>query len=253
MNLMKENKIGVVILAAGKGTRLNCTDKPKVMLGIGGRPIVSYVVETLFEARFSKEQVVLVVGFESEKVKEYFGDTVTYAKQIEQLGTAHATYVGMEKLPEGIENVLVLGGDDSAFYSKETLLNFINKHVENNATLSLLTSEVENPESLGRVIRNNNDEFEKVLEKEQLDDEQKKITEISTGTFCFDKKWFEEIFPNMKQIDGLGELGLPKAVEMAAEAGEKIQAIKLKNNSEWFGINTLDELKKADEKKHVEV
>ncbi|MBT3539181.1 NTP transferase domain-containing protein [Candidatus Parcubacteria bacterium] len=243
------NNIGIVILAAGKGTRLNCTDKPKVMLEIGNKPIVSYIVETLFDAGFTKDQIVLVVGFENKKVKDYFGDTVTYSDQEEQLGTAHATYVGMEKLSKDIETVLVMGGDDSAFYTKETLLNFINKHVENNATLSLLTSEVESPEGLGRVIRNDNDEFAKVLEKEQLDDEQKNITEISTGTYCFNKKWFEHIFPEMKQIDGLGELGLPKSVEIAIDMQEKIQAIKLKNKKEWFGINTVDELKKADDLK----
>jgi len=243
------DNIGVVILAAGKGTRLGCTDKPKVMLGIGGKPIVSYIVETLQNIGFTKEQIVLVVGFEKEKVKEYFGDKVTYAEQAEQLGTAHAAYVGMQVLSEDVEHVLVLGGDDSAFYKSETLKDFVEKHIENGTKLSLLTVKVENPESLGRVIRDESSEFVEVLEKEQISKSQKQINEISTGTFVLDREWFESIFPNMKQIDGLGELGLPKAVEMAKNRGEKIQAIELKNPNEWFGINTPEELTQAHKRK----
>jgi len=245
--MVHENKnIGLVILAAGKGTRLNCVDKPKVMLEIGGKPIVSYVVETLFKAGFIKEQIVLVVGFQKQKVKDYFGDRVVYADQDEQLGTAHATFVGMQSLSEDVQNVLVIGGDDSAFYTEKTLSNFISRHIEEDATLSLLTAEPENFEAMGRVIRNEGGDFTKVLEKEQLITEQKKIKEISTGTYCFNKKWFETIFHEMKEIEGLGELGLNRAVEMAFDTKEKIQAIKLKNNSEWRGINTVKELEDAD-------
>ena len=84
------SKIAVVILAAGKGTRLNCTDKPKVMLEIGGRPIVYYVVEILKKIGFKKEQICLVVGFKKEQIQDYFKNTVSYAFQEDQLGTAHA-------------------------------------------------------------------------------------------------------------------------------------------------------------------
>lgn len=242
-------KTGAVILAAGKGTRLGCTDIPKVMLEIGGKPIVSYIVETLKNLGFNKEQIVLVVGFQKEKVKEYFGDSVTYADQEEQLGTAHAAYTGMKGLPESIESVLVLGGDDSAFYTVETLEKFINNHLENRNTLSLLTTEPENYKAMGRVVRNENEEFVGVLEKEQLVDDQKGIKEVSTGTYIFDRQWFENIFPNMGVIEGVGEYGLPKAIEMAREEGKKIKAIKLDDNSEWFGINTLEELEEANERK----
>src|SRR3989339_1795570 len=111
---MDNSKIGVVILAAGKGTRLNCTDKPKVMLEIGGKPIVAYFVQTLKQICFSKEQICLVVGFKKEKIQEYFKDEVRYALQAEQLGTGHAAYTGIKSLPPEIEQVLVVGGDDGA-------------------------------------------------------------------------------------------------------------------------------------------
>ncbi|MFA6424110.1 MAG: sugar phosphate nucleotidyltransferase [Candidatus Magasanikbacteria bacterium] len=241
------NNVATVILAAGKGTRLNCLDKPKVMLEIGGRPIVSYVVETLKNAGFKNDQICLVVGFKKEVIQKYFNDQVSYVVQDELLGTAHATYLGMKSLPKNIEQVLVLGGDDSAFYKPETLLSVIEQHENNNCVLSLLSAEVENPYQLGRVVRQN-DKIE-IIEKEYLTDEQKLIKEISTGTFVFDRQWFEDIFPRMPQLRKLGEYGLPTALAIARDEKQKFQVIKLSDANEWHGVNTLEELNLADKLK----
>jgi len=241
----KLNNIGVVILAAGKGTRLNCVDKPKVMCEIGGKPIVSYIVKVLNEVGFSKKQIMLVVGFKGEQVKEYFGDSVSYALQSVQLGTAHAALTGIKELEKKIKHVLVLGGDDSAFYTKKTLLDFIDKHIKNNSKLSLLSADVSAPSSLGRVVRHNSGEVE-IIEKEYLTEEQKKIKEISTGTFCFDRAWYESIYPKMPKLRKLGEYGLPTALAMARDQNKKYQIIKIKDNNEWFGINTDEELIEAN-------
>lgn len=243
------SKIGVVILAAGKGTRLNCTDKPKVMLEIGGKPIVSYIVETLIPAGFSKKQICLVVGFQEKKVRDYFGDRVSFVTQKEQLGTAHAAHIGIKSMPKEIETVLVIGGDDSAFYKKETLLDFIKTHNKNNCTLSLLSAEIEDPTMLGRIIRYP-DKSIAIVEKEYLTDEQKHIKEISTGTFCFDRKWFEEMFPDMPKLKKLGEWGLPTVLAIARGEGKKYRVVKLEDSREWFGINTVEELEKANKLKN---
>jgi len=241
-------KIGVVILAAGKGTRLNCVDKPKVMLEIGGYPIVSYVVKVLKEIGFEKEQICLVVGFKKEVIEGYFKDGVSFAFQEEQKGTAHAAFVGVESLPKNIEQVLVMGGDDSAFYSPETLLNFLDLHIQNECTLSLLSVKVDDPGQLGRVVKT--DKGLEIIEKEYLTEDQKKIKEVSTGTFVINRQWFEENFPNMPKLRKLGEYGLPTALAMARDQGEKYQIVHLQKESEWRGINTIEEWQKADKLKH---
>lgn len=241
------SKVAAVILAAGKGTRLNCVDKPKVMLEIGGQPIISYAVETLKKIGFNREQICLVVGFKKELIEDFFKDQVTYVTQEERLGTAHAAYLGIKNLPAEIEHVLVLGGDDSAFYQADTLLNFVEKHINEQCVLSLLSAEVENPFQLGRVVRH--DHQIEIIEKEYLTEEQKLIKEISTGTFVFDRKWFEEIFPRMPQLRKLGEYGLPTALAMAFDENKKFQVIKLANPNEWHGVNTLEELTLADKLK----
>jgi bifunctional UDP-N-acetylglucosamine pyrophosphorylase / glucosamine-1-phosphate N-acetyltransferase len=239
-----------VILAAGRGTRLNCVDMPKVMMPIGGKPIVEYIIRNLQDMGFSPAQICLVVGFKQEAVRQYFGDEVTYAAQDQQLGTAHAAYTGIAGLPGNIENVLVLNGDDSAFYTKETLANFIFEHLHSGAPVSLLTVELSDPTMYGRIVRGTNGGVE-IIEKESLTDEQKKINETSTGTFCFSRKWFEEMFPRMPRMKKLGEFGLPTTFYMAADDGLQVRAVKLKNNNEWFGVNTPAELAEADRKKRI--
>ena len=240
------SNVGAVVLAAGKGTRLNCVGEPKGMLGVGGRPMVSYIVETLEQLGFAPDQIVLVVGFRQETVRAYFGARVTYAEQQEQRGTAHAAFLGMHALPERVKTVLVIGGDDSAFYAQETLAHFITEHVQANQVLSLLTAEVADPTQYGRVVRDNPP---RIIEKEYLNEEQKKIHEISTGTFCFERSWFERIFPVMPPMRKLGEYGLPTAVVMATDEGVSLQLVRLANPDEWYGVNTFPELEEARRRK----
>lgn len=241
------SKIGVVILAAGKGTRLNCTDKPKVMLEIGGRPIVSYIVETLKKIGFKKEQICLVVGFKKEIIQNYFKDEVSYAVQSEQLGTGHAAYTGIKGLPEYVEHALVIGGDDGAFFKSETIENFINEHLIKNCTMSLLSATVQNPSGFGRIVYEEG--RVKMVEKEYLGEDQKNINEIGIGTYIFDKKWYEDMFPRMPKMIKLGEYGINPSITMAQDENKKVQVIKLKDSDEWHGINTPEQLVEADKLK----
>lgn len=242
------NNMGVVILAAGQGKRLNCVDKPKVMCEIGGRPIVSYIMETLQKCQINSANIFLVVGFGQEKVREFFGDKINYAEQTELKGTAHAAYIGARALPPAIDQILVINGDDSAFYSASAILDFVSQHLQSGAVVSVLSVEPPDPSLYGRIVRHPGGRVE-IIEKEYLTDEQKKIPETSTGTFCFDREWFEKMFPAMPPLRKLGEFGLPTALAIANSEGKKVEVIKLKNNNEWFGINTPAELAEADRRK----
>jgi bifunctional UDP-N-acetylglucosamine pyrophosphorylase/glucosamine-1-phosphate N-acetyltransferase len=242
---------GVVVLAAGQGKRLGCTDIPKVMCPIGGKPIVAYTVASLKELGFTKETIRLVVGFAHEKVRDYFQDNVEYVFQAEQLGTAHAANLGIAALPAECQNVLVMGGDDSAFYTIETLAKFMMEHEQAGATVSVLTATVNDPSRLGRIIRDTTGKCIAILEKEQVSEAQATINEINTGTYCFDRRWFQAIFPSMPKIEGLGEYGLNRTVEIAFAAGKNVQAVAMDHSEEWFGVNTPDELAEADRRKGV--
>lgn len=248
MSLTLLNNFGVVVLAAGRGTRLGCTDMPKVMKQIGGRPIVDYLISTLEKIGFGPEKICVVVGFHAEKVREYFGERVTCVDQGELRGTAHAAFVGMQKLPAEVKNVLVMNGDDGAFYQADTLSGFMKTHIDSENVLTLLSAEADPSFGGGRVFRHPDGQIE-VIEKEYLAEELKQIREISTNTFCFDRNWYEKMFPTMPQLRKLGEWGLPTALAMARGSGAKYTVVKLPDSSEWFGINSPAELERADKMK----
>jgi len=240
----------VVILAAGRGTRLNAREKPKVMLPVGGKPLVAHTVENLGLAGFAPAQICFVIGFQGSQLREFFGSDFLYAEQTELLGTAHAAYVGMRALPQEVKHVLVLGGDDGSFYEPGTLKEFMDEHEAQKATVSLLTAEVENPSHFGRVVEMPHGNL-RIIEKEYTTHEQVKIRKVSTGTFCFEREWFEDLFPRLPQLKKLGEYVLPTAFALAQDQGKKVHITNLKDSSEWFGVNTLEDLQEADRRKKL--
>lgn len=242
--------IGAVILAAGKGTRLNHPTLPKVMAAIGGRPILDYVISTLEQVGFTRRQICAVVGYRQEIIKRFFKQRVSYASQEELLGTAHAAYIGIRALPEKINHVLVMGGDDSAFYSEGTIQNLISQHINEESVLTLLVTKVQSPGQLGRVVRQSSGRVE-IVEKEYLTSEQKLINEISTGTFVFNRKWYEKIFPVMPKLTKIREYGLPAALMMAQNGSWPFKIASLLDPAEWFGVNTQEELAEADLRKQA--
>jgi bifunctional UDP-N-acetylglucosamine pyrophosphorylase/glucosamine-1-phosphate N-acetyltransferase len=220
------------------------------MLELHGKPMVDYTVNTLLKSGLSSKQIVLVVGYCKEKVQEYFADKVSFAIQKELKGTAHAAYTGMQALPPEIEDVLVMGGDDSAFYRPETLQKLINKHKESGAVVTLLSVNIENPDMYGRVVRHGDGKIE-IIEKEYVSGEQKNIHEVSTGTFCFKRKWFENMYPTMPVMRKLQEFVLPTAWAVARLEGSVQQVVTLEDSQEWFGVNTPDELFEARRRKSL--
>lgn len=244
--------LGVVILAAGRGSRLGCTNMPKVMMEIGGRPILEYAVSTLEDVGFSPKQIVLVVGFQKEKVQTYFGRRVSYVSQEKQVGTAHAAFVGMDALSDSVEKVVVMGGDDGAFYTANTLQSFVNYCGQVEPDICVMTSQSTNPQ-FGRVLRDEKSgHVIAIKEKEELSqDEIVAHTEVNTGTYVINKKWFEHMFPHMPITPGLGEYGLPKAIEVAIQERKQIRAFALPNVEEWFSINTTEQLREADNRKQL--
>lgn len=246
---MFNKNTGIIILAAGRGKRLECADIPKVLCELNGRPIASYILDELENGGVRKDKICLVVGFQKGKVMEAFRGGYLYGMQEELLGTAHAAKIGAEKLPEDFDNFLILNGDDSAFYRFESLAGFVSKHAKSGNDVTLLTCEKDDPQGLGRVIRDGSGKVIAIREKENLLEGENKIKEISTGSFCFRREWFNKIYPTIGLLKGLGEYVLPSFVERALETGAKFEAIKLENPDEWFGINTLEQLAEAELKK----
>ena len=245
MNAVPHN-VAVVILAAGKGARLGCADIPKAMLPIGGKPMTAYLVETLESMGFTKEQIVLVVGFQKEKVKEYFGNQVTYAVQDEQLGTGHAVAVAEPYIRNKFDHTVVVYGD-MPLISANSTGRLVQNHTNNNTPMTMLTALTPDfagdhaPFAMfGRVVRNSNGEFEKIVEWKDASEKQLEITELSTGIFCFQTDW---LFENLRRLNADNvqkEYYLVDLVALAMESGGVSTAeVSL---SEVYGVNTAKDL-----------
>lgn len=237
-----------IILAAGKGTRLNNgqpSEKPKVMHEICGKPMLEYTLKTLENINIT--DVVIVVGYKAEMIMEYFGDTYTYATQSEQKGTGHAVMCAESSINKANPYVLVIQGDDSAFYSPSTLIDLIGWHASEKAKVSLLTLTHPHPAELGRIIRNDAGDVIAIKEKEVLTEEEKKINEINTGTYCFESDWLWENVKKLKpSATGKGELILPDLVKMAVDQKQKISAHRITDHYEWIGVNSPEQLAHAN-------
>ena len=112
-------------------------------------------------------------------------DRVVYVEQKKRLGTAHAVAQGLKKLDGNVEDVLVVNGDDSAFYKKETLENLIKTHLQKDSSITFLTIDISNLSGMARVIRDANNKVIAVVEDKDSSEEQKKIKEINSGCYVF--------------------------------------------------------------------
>ncbi len=242
------NDTSVVLLAAGQGTRLNNgqpSSIPKVMHKICDRPMLWYTLNTLKQAGFA--DIAIVVGYQADMIQKEFGDEYKYAVQSEQKGTGHAVLCAEQAVNPDSKHVLVIQGDDSAFYRPITLQNLVETHVEEGAKVSLLTLDHPKPGELGRIIRGKDGKVIAIKEKEVLTDEEKNITEINTGTYCFEAPWLWEHLKKLEpSATGKGELILPDLIKMSVDERLPVSAHMISDLDEWVGINTPEQLARAN-------
>lgn len=234
----------VIIMAAGKGKRMK-SNLPKVLHNLAGKPILNYVLEKV--SQLEAKRKILVVGYKSDKIKELIGDKIEYVEQKEQLGTAHAV-LQTKKLLSGFKgDVLILSGD-VPFLTVKTIKGLLKYHQTNNFCCTLLSAVLKNPEGYGRIIRDKKGEIKEIIEEVDLSTDKKRITEINSGIYCFNKeKLFqalEEVAPNNKQ----GEYYLTDTVKILLGEGLTVGNIIVKDYSEILGINNRLDLADASQK-----
>ncbi len=239
-------KVGAVVLAAGSGTRLNGgvpSEKPKVLYEIAGRPMVAYTLGLLKKLQI--EDVVMVVGYKAELVKEVFVGQAEFAVQAERFGTAHAAKIGIERLGKDISSVLVIQGDDSAFYRPETIAKLLEG--AKSYKFAFTTVSLPDPGAYGRVLRDQEGAVSAIVEKEALTPDQRLIKEVNAATYFVDRGWFEANYPRLKPSKvGKGEIIMPDFVELTVSRGEKVLGYPVPKE-EWVGVNTPEELALANQ------
>ena len=240
---MAKTDFSAIILAAGVGKRMN-SEKSKVLHKIGTKPMIQKTVETL--ENLAPHQIIVVANrANKDELKSVIPNT-TIVIQDKPLGTADATAIGLQQVsPPSIRDIAVLYGDDTAFYSPETIKHVFNFHQKSKAKITFVTIKRENPERLGRIIRSG-EKLLGIIEDKDATEEQKKIREVNDGLYFFDKSYLKANIHKLKPSRTTGELYITDLIALALENHQKVETYKLDNEAEWHGINTQVELAKAN-------
>lgn len=238
--------LGAIVLAAGKGSRIKAKNINKVAMTLAGKPIIRHAIELLEKIHI--KTIVVVVGFAKASVISALGQQVIFAEQTKRLGTAHAAYCGLKKLPNEIQNVLIINGDDSAFYAGTLIQGLVEKHFESNAALTFLTVEKDNPESFGRIVRDENGKIISIAEEKNATPIQKNIKEINAGCYIYTTKFLRKYLPKVKKNPVSREYYLTDLIEIGLKNNENIVDMQ-GGEIAWWGINTKEELEEAEQYK----
>ena len=233
---MSEKQLQVIILAAGKGTRMY-SSKPKVIHELAGKALVQHVVDSA--QALNAASISLVYGHGGQQVKDTLNDdSLIWCEQIEQLGTGHAVQQATGSIQD-TANVLILYGD-VPLLTQETLEKLLEAKGEE--ALALLTANLDNPTGYGRIVRNKSNIIEKIVEEKDASDAIKEITEVNSGVMVVDgdklKQWLSKIGNNNAQ----GEYYLTDLIELAVQEGETVKSYIVADNKEIEGINNKIQL-----------
>ena len=173
---------------------------------------------------------------------------VKFAEQeIPKGGTADAAKTGLKYVSEKSKIVVVINGDDSAFFRPESIKEVIDLHKKTKSTLTFVSLERENPKGLGRVIRNSKGELLGIVEEKDATEAQRRIKEVNDGLYVLERDWLDTNINKVQKSPVTGEYYLVDLVQIAVADKKKVFVYKLKDSSEWQGINTPDQLSEAEQ------
>jgi len=237
-------KVAAMILAGGKGSRMNLKDINKVVLIINHKPLILRTIETLEKAGI--KEIIAVVGFAKESVIKILPEDIAVAVQSKQLGTGDATKVGLKKVTDGINDVIVVYGDDSFLYTPEMFEKLVKVHADSNYVMTFATVLLENPTGYGRIIRNDRGEIYKIVEELNATEEERKVKEVNTGCYIFNKKLLVENIGKIEMNKVKGEFYLTDILEIFVSKKFPIGSISIPA-ANWRGVNTPEEAIIAEE------
>jgi len=231
--------LSVIILAAGKGTRMQSA-KPKVLQTLAGKSLLGHVLDTCHQ--LTVDDTIIVHGFGGEQVQadineQYAHLPITWVAQTEQLGTGHAVKVTLSELPKEGQSLILYG--DVPLVSCQTLTAL---KLANTDGMSMLTLTVENPFGLGRIKRDKDGNIEAIVEQKDANADEQKIQEINSGIYCVDNALLHKYLPKLSNDNAQQEYYLTDIVKMAVAEGINIVAIEPEHSFEIEGVNNRQQL-----------
>lgn len=228
----------IVILAAGKGTRMK-SERSKVLHRLAGRPLLDHVLDAA--RAVNPASVTVVVGHQADAVRSAMaGRGCGFVTQEPQIGTGHALLQAEPALRDAAGDVLLLSGDVPLLRG-ETLAALVHAHRAAGAAATVLTARIADPSGYGRVIRDNGS-IARIVEHRDASDAERAIDEINSGIYVFD---LQPLFASLRQIgsrNAQGEYYLPDLVALYRARGLTVETMKLDDANEIRGVNSRSEL-----------
>ena len=229
-------------MAAGLGTRMK-SNRAKVLHEIGGAPLIAYVVRAA--QALDPRAIITIVGHQAEEVERAVlaevGELASFVVQEKQRGTGDAVESARAVLENSDSLVLVLSGD-VPMIRVETLQNLIKNHNNTGAACSILSVRLENPTGYGRIIRDNNGEFRKIVEQRDATEEERQVREINSGIYCFEAKDLYAALRKVEPKNDQGEYYLTDVPEIILASGGAVSVYLIHDPREVAGVNTRAEL-----------
>ena len=238
------NNLKAVILAAGKGTRMK-SDLPKVIHKCDGQPMVHYVIKAAKDAGAS--DVCVIVGYKASETKNAIYDVVDYRVQNEQLGTGHALKCAIDFIGT-TGDVIVLCGD-TPLIRGTTLERLVEMHRKLANGVTVLSAEVDDSTGYGRIVRDEQNGFVKIVEQKDATPEEQEIKEINSGMYIFNAEALAASLELLNNNNAAGEYYLTDTIALIKKIGLRVSAMSLKGDDvdDIMGVNTPEQLKKAEE------
>jgi len=240
---MANSDFVIVILAAGKGTRLKSA-LGKVLHRAGGRTLVEHVVRACMPLK--PREIVAVVGHQAEDVSAAVAPLgVKTALQEPQRGTGHAMLVARRAISSRAKFAMILPGD-APLIRTETIAALASAHRDSGAAATILSAEIENPAGYGRIVRQEDGSVAAIVEDSALTGEQRSIREINSSIYCFTLEKLWPCLATLKPQNVHKELYLTDAIAVLRQKGEKVQAVRAADPDEVLGCNTRADLAAVD-------
>jgi bifunctional UDP-N-acetylglucosamine pyrophosphorylase/glucosamine-1-phosphate N-acetyltransferase len=240
------NDLDIIIMAGGKGMRMN-SPLAKSLHGVGGVPTIVRIFENA--ARIA-ERPIVVIGDRGEDIVRVLGKRPRYVRQQEQRGTGHAVLAAKEGLGSYAwkKHVVVMPGDHPLIRA-ETLGEIVGAHRAADSPISITTLmttdfDGENRSFMhyGRVRRNRDGRIESIVELKDATEQEKEIKEVNVGYYCFETKWLWENIGKLTANNAAHELYLTDMVGIASSQKIPIGSYVIKNKAEALGFNTQEQL-----------
>ncbi|MBC7900102.1 MAG: bifunctional UDP-N-acetylglucosamine diphosphorylase/glucosamine-1-phosphate N-acetyltransferase GlmU [Saprospiraceae bacterium] len=238
--------LDVLILAAGLGTRMR-SDLAKVLHQLDGRPLINHVCRAA--TALAPQKIYVVIGHQGDDVEkavlsEMNGDQYNFVWQKNQLGTGDAVNSAREFLENADSTLLVLSGD-VPMIRPETLAALVQQHhryLEKGAACTILTVKLKDPTGYGRIVRDTEGLFDKIVEQKDSTDEQRQIDEINAGIYCFDTRKLFSALSGVRNNNSQGEYYLTDVPDLLRKAGENVAIFNHNDSHEIEGVNNRAQL-----------